>query len=606
MFSLLVSSEESQSAQLEESASETIGEQPVLPGEPVADPPRRDPITLVFAILIFLVSITVFFPAVHNELLPWDDQHNIVQNPYLVPLSSQGLLHLWTHVYDRLYVPLFYSSFSFDILLSGAQPWFIHLVNLVLHALSAAVVLQLLTLLLRAVDPSGDQILSRRRAMSIAAFLGALVFAFHPLQAEPVAWATGRKDLLLGLFSFTALWQFVAWRTRGARLGYELAFLSFVLALLSKPAAVSLPVGVLVIDTMVLRRSVRESLGAVAPWLVLAFGWTILSMQGQAMTPQLAAVQPELWQRPLLAADVLAFYLRKLLCPLHLAAVYGRMPREVVAGPAAYVRLAALVAALCALVRCRGALAASAAFSIAMLLPVLGLVGFDYQINSTVADRYMYVPMLGVGLAVALVLYRLMRTAPSTAYGALAFAMLFLAAMAGLSLRQTIFWKDSHSLWLHALEIAPGSAVVQSNVGMVYTRENQNQQAEAAFREALRIRPDFTMAHTNLANLLSDSGRQQEALTHYDAALKSEPEFIIARTGLSMTYLSMQRLDDAAREARRALKSQPGFLVALDCLIKALGPQGRIKEALPEIRAAIQADPGNNDLRTLLEQVQKQ
>lgn len=552
----------------------------------------RGPV-LLFALaclVVFFSALAPFLPALSNELLPWDDRSNIIENPLLNPLSWHGVASLWTRPYDRLYVPMFYTSFVPELAASGDPAQRIHATNLLLHGINSVLAFLIIRLFL-----------PRKKASSvIAAAIGALVFAMHPLQTESVAWATGRKDLLSATFTFVSVIMFMKGRASGRRTCYVLSLVGFAFALLSKPASVALPLALLGIDLFTLKTPLCRSLKTLAPWFVLGLAWAVMTALIQSGTSQLASALPPAWTRPFVAADALLFYGHKLVWPVGLSPVYGRVPWTAVQSNTWYVALPVVVVSLWLLFQRRSSWATAAAISLALLLPVTGIVPFDYQLNSTVADRYMYAPMLGVALAFALLMDAAMRRgrAPGVVVGGSALAILMTFGL--LSSRQTCVWKNPETLWMHAYKAAPDSAVVQNSAGMVFSQKQQADLAEKAYLEAVRIRPGFAVAHNNLANLYSDLGRIDDAVTHYDLAIEADPGLLFAQVNLATTYASLGKPADAETHARAALKIAPGFAPAVDALVRSLESQGRLKEALPEVRAAVSANPGDAALRQLL------
>lgn len=581
--------------------SETGAMPCALRQEEAAPAPRSGLHTVrLAAVIVALVCFAAFSPSLRNGLLPWDDEGNINQNPYLKPPTISGILYLWMHPYQRLYVPLFYTSFVPDLVLGGGRPWVFHLGNLLLHAIGAVVVLKFLLALRRASKQHGG---SSAWPTAASACAGALVFGLHPIQTEVVAWATGRKDLVSGLFALIALWQYVEWREKRGKLRYSIAAGAFLLSLLGKPASVALPLAALALDFFALRFTVRRSLRALAPWFALSAAWAVMSMRVQGSAEQVAILPPA-WTRPFIAADALLFYLGKVLVPLRFAPVYGRTPQIAVKTASIWFALPAALALLVAVFRRRSIWAAAAGVFIAFVLPVLGLVPFDYQRNSTVADRYVYVSMVGVAMAVSEALWRVWSAQPRWWRPAVtAGAAVILVALGMLSWRQSAVWRSASTLWKHAAILSPGSYVVQNSLGMVYQSEGLNAEAEAAYRESLRLMPSFAIAHNNLANLCGDLGRRDEAMKHYEKAIEADPDFVYARTNLGIACLDSGRFADAEKHSKHALKFAPAMPQALEVYVKALAAQNRLQDAIPELRAAVHADPSNSQVRELLGQL---
>ena len=281
--------------------------------------------------LLLLVLAGAFSEVGRLDFVLWDDDVNVYENPYLHPVTLRNVLWFWRQPYFSMYIPVTRTVWAGLGLVSGLtsegpgikpmDPSVFHLANLAVHALNALLVFTLLRKLV---------------ANDWACCAGALLFGLHPVQVEPVAWVTGMKDLLGGLFALVALWGYLthAMRRReggGAAAGrahYVVATVAFALALLSKPSAVVLPVVAWVLDRWALKRPAREVVWALAPWVVLAIAaggvaaWAEAAIRG-------ARTYTPIWARPFVAGDALAFYLYKLLVPLRLGSDYGRTPQFV-------------------------------------------------------------------------------------------------------------------------------------------------------------------------------------------------------------------------------------------------------------------------------------
>jgi hypothetical protein len=454
------------------------------------------------AVLIVLAVVVVFGRIAGHEFLWWDDQQTIHHNPHLNPPTAAGLVWHWRHPHMGLYVPVTQTAWWLiaqvayvnepDPMGIRLNPWLYHAASILVHAASALCVLAILRLLCARDGP---------------ALAGAMVFALHPVQIEAVAWASGMKDLLGGLFALAALWQYLryadaTWRNKH----YLLATLLFVLAMLAKPAAIVTPLLALAIEVLIVGRSWRLSIGRLWPWLALMIPcaiWTrmIQSVEGPTDLP--------IWTRPLVALDALAFYIGKLLLPLHLAPDYGRRPQTVLGSGAAYFTWIAPVAIAAALLiwrrRTPWLLAAAAVFG-GGVLPIVGLIPFMFQHYSTVADHYLYLSMLGPALALAWIMCRTARPA-----GWIACAVV-LVALGGRSFAQAGHWRDHTAIMTHTLDVNPRSFMACANLGAEHLIYGRLDPAEQMFRKALTIEPEDAKSLDELSLLLLRQGRLAEAL----------------------------------------------------------------------------------------------
>ena len=500
-----------------------------------------------------------------HEFVAYDDDTNVWRNPALNPPTWPRLRGFWQQPYANMYIPVTYSVWTAvalvadmpqaDRLGSLLNPYVFHTANLLVHIASVLVVWVILNLLVR---------------HAWAAAVGALLFALHPVQVEPVAWVTGMKDLLCGLLSLLAIWQYLLYagaedpaqkRSRWAH--YAVATAALVLALLSKPAAVTLPVIAWILSGLLPGRNWRTGIAPLLPWVAIAAVSAAIMVQVQ---PPEARVASPLWARPLVASDTIAFYLYKLLYPARLGMDYGRTPQWLVHQP--WVYFAWLVpavggAALWWLRTRTPVLPAAAGVFVASLLPVLGLKLFDYQEISTVADRYLYLAMLAPALAMAWWLSRYWTRARVTG------CIIVLCILGTRSWFQTWTWRDTRTLLTHAVWVNPsswtahrglvtelmatdlpaaiehGRAAVRSRpddrpnhdaLGLALLAARQYDQAIAAHREAMRVEPDPVLrllSQSYLARALARSGRLDQAIEQYRAVLSAAPDFGEAQRGLA-------------------------------------------------------------------------
>lgn len=587
----------------------------------------------LYGTLVLIAAVAlVFMPVIGFGFLNYDDPLNVCDNPLVTHFSWANIRRFWSSPYEGLYIPLTYSLWVFLAGLSGLfsagdsalQPAIFHAANLLVHLASVLVVFRLLRQLL-----NNDW----------AAVAGALLFGLHPIQVEAVAWVTGMKDLLGGFFSILALERFLFYVTaaggRDAALRrYGLASLVFVLALLAKPSAMTVPLLAGVIAYFCLGRSPKVLLGELLPWLLLAIPVLIVARASQPI----AQISFDLswWQRLLVVGDSLSFYLAKLFWPFGLGPDYGRIPTQIIARGWAYVSLLPpLVVAgmLCWKWRSPWLRAGGLLFFLAPL-PVLGLVAFDFQNISTVADRYLYLAMVGPGLLTASLLCRFRSR--------LVMVMVF-AGLALLALESRLavgYWQDSLTFNRHALLVNPDSSISYRNLGIALVDSGNFREALSAYRRAIEIDPNKPDAYLGLGNAYAKVGMSREAIASYQKALSIDPRnlgLVYRKTGLvyrkmgdayeslgeydqalnsyslalynyrrfeiggdelarlhiatGLLYKNMGRNAEAIESYRQALLEKPDFAEAMSNLGVIYGELGRVDEAEKFYRGAVTSKP---------------
>jgi tetratricopeptide (TPR) repeat protein len=556
------------------------------------------PLVIVLAILGTYWTVCAF------DFTNWDDQLNVTQNPHLNPPTAEGAAYFWLHPYGHVYIPVCYMIWwglarlarldAPDARGVWLNPYIFHSANLLVHMATCLAVYQLLRLLVGRRWPAAG---------------GALLFALHPLQVEPVAWVTGMKDLSAGFFSMVALWQYVRFAqsygdpsiamAKPDRRGhsathwhYALATAALIGALLAKPSAVTVPVLAAIIDWLLLRRPWRRIAVALAPWLAIS---AALAVVGAVAQPASEVVSLPFGMRPLVVGDSLAWYLAKLVLPVRLAALYPHSAAEVLASREIWIAwlLPAALAAAAWMLRRRAPWLAAAALIFAVApLPVLGLAPFFYQRFSTVADRYAYVAMLGPSLAVAFALVSLFaRRSRVLAIWMPAVCATFLILLAVLSASQARSWRDTGTLFSRVLQVDPSSDVAYCDLASEALATGRAAEAETLARRAYRLKPDRTNNGLTLAAALEAQGRHGEAIGYYRDVLRLDPNDVTALTGLVYELASSGKPDEAMALCRRALAADPTFPAAHRDMAMLLSQSHQDQQAVAEAAEAVRLDP---------------
>jgi protein O-mannosyl-transferase len=587
--------------------------------------PSRWLSSFVVPAALALTTLIVFLPALNAEFVNWDDDVNFLLNPNYRGLGAAQLQWMFTNFLMGNYIPFTWMTFGLDYVVWGMNPAGYHLTNILLHAANAVLFYFIALHLLRLSMPGcpADEF----GAPILGSAFATLLFAVHPLRAESVAWITERRDVLSGLFCLAAVLTYLQYcgvphrqtgRTRNAPGWYWASLGLFVLALLSKSMAMTLPAILLLLDAYPLRRlggvgSSRRWLPSTSvvveklPFFLLSLVAAYTSLVAIDLATQVASrsgaipwnadatVEVSSIDRVAISANALLFYLWKMAVPLGLSPFYQLPPPSGFEIWPALISFAVvfLVTAIVIVGHRRWpALAAAWVGCIVMLSPVI-------SVPEIAADRYTYLActgwalLCGGGLASAWRYYqrRNIDARVSASLARLAFAVV--AALGALTWNQVRVWRDSETLWAHAVAAWPSSRSYYK-LGEALAQRGKWAKAIENFEAALRINPRYIYAHTALGFIFANQGKLTDASEQFDDALQIAPRFARAHTGLGLVFAWQGKLNEASDHFRRALESAAGDAQAHFYLGLVLKKQGQWGEAAAHFRQAVQADPNSD------------
>jgi Flp pilus assembly protein TadD len=378
------------------------------------------------------------------------------------------------------------------------------------------------------------------------------------------------------------------------------ATVAFVLALLAKPSAVVVPVMAWLLANAWgkqgnVRPTSRNPCLLLAAWVIIAVPFIVVTNLAQGTS--IGFVTP-LWARPLVAGDALSFYFYKLLVPFRLGIDYGRSPDFLLQHDWALITglVPWALGGVLWLFRDRAQwLLASAAVFVVGLLPALGLMPFGFQNYSTVADRYLYLPMLGPSMVVAwLVSHRPLWINKRLVVG----ICILVSSLLGIrSSFQIQHWHSNTNLFQHALQVNPNSSVSHNNYGSALSELGKIAEAIVHYREAVRIRPNNAEAHNNLGIALVSKGNLRDAIGHFMKAIGIRPDFADAHYNLGIALSKKGKLADAIAHYEQGLQIQPDDLEAHNNLGNALLEEGKIEEAIFHYQEVLRMASDNSQAR---------
>jgi len=531
-----------------------------------------------YALLVF-AAVFIAYQQVWHAGFVWDDDAHLTANPCII--GPLGFTAIWTSS-AAVYYPLVLTSFWVQHALWGLNPLPYHLVNLAMHA-ACAVLLWRVLLALRV----------------RGGWLGALLWALHPVMVESAAWITELKNTQSCFFYLLTILCFLRWAKEGGYRFYGLALFCATLAILSKSSTVMLPV---VLGLCVWWTQAGLSWRTVArliPFLLvslLAGGWTIWEQKFHSGA--LGNSWQQSWpDRLVIAGDAIWFYLGKLAWPHPLIFVY---PRWHIDSSRWLAWLPAIAAAAALLLLWRGRNGRlrpfffTAAYFVVSLFPVLGFFSVYYFRYSFVADHFQYLASIGPIALAGAAAVSLMDRLPGDARllrPAIAAALILPPGI--LTWEQCRMYSDMETLWRTTLARNPGCWLAANDLGLIFAQQGKTEEAAAQYAEALRLNPDYPEAHVNLGIFDYQQGRTADAITQYREALLWDPRSGEAHNDLGVALAGMGKPEDAILEFREALRNNPDYSDAHANLADALLKTGQLTDAIAEKQKVISSRPGD-------------
>jgi len=587
----------------------------------------RPAVALVIAIALVLLNVFVYASVRHFDLVNWDDSTYITENPTVLGgLSWSSVWWALTTGHSPYWHPMTWLSHLLDVTLFGTDAGAYHVTSLVLHIAS--------TLLL-------FEIFRRRTGAEWPSAFVAAIFAVHPLHVESVAWIAERKDVLSTLFWMLTVAAYLGYVKQPRWGRYALVLIAYALALMAKPMVVTLPVVLLLLDVWPLRRlaltwprppadevSPKRIVAEKVPLIVLALATSVATVIIQHRVGAMANLSALPWTTRVANATIgYVAYLWKTIWPTHLAAFYPLFEITAPRVAAAALAIVALSLAAIALRTRYPWLFVGWFWYVVTIAPVIGLLQAGEQ---GMADRFMYVPMIGLSIVAAWAMALPAVQRRLRPEGIAAIAAIVVIACAVTARTQAAHWENSVELWSHATRVTPQSyiahenlgqalrergqleaakasyeralqlapahspfyaAVIQNSLGMVLMREDKIAEAGDRFGAAVAINPGFAEAQTNLANTLAAQGKPAEAIEHYREAIRLKPDYTEPLVGIGGALLRLGRAPEAIPYYRQALKLDPNLAEAHNGLGGALATEGHDEEANAEYQEALRLKP---------------
>jgi tetratricopeptide (TPR) repeat protein len=535
-------------------------------------------------LLLLVITFLAYLPALHGGFI-WDDDAHLTANPCVI--GPLGLKELWTTRAARI-CPLVQTTFWLEYHLWGLRPLPYHLVNILVYALSGVALWRVL----RALQVPG-------------AWLGAALWALHPVQVESAAWVTEMKNTQSGLFYLLAVLFFVRWR-RSPQAGwasekfYVLALVCGALAMASKSSTVILPLVLGLCAWWVAGRWRWSDVWRLAPFLAVSAATGALSVwtqKGEGATG--ADYVRSLSERVVTAGDVVWFYLGKLLWPHPLIFIYPRWQIDA-ALAVSWLPVLGAGALLFLFWWNRAGWGRPFLFAfgyfVVCLLPVLGILNHYFLRYSFVGDHFQYLASMGALAAAGAGIWRALDFFSVPLLKPLVSAAL-LGVLGMLTWCYAPVFHDSETLWRDTLRKNPACWMAHNNLGTVLMAQKKTAEAAVHFRACLRLNPREVNAMDNLGDVFAREGRAANAMDYYHRALQIDPRKTQAFDGIGDVLVGQGRSDEAMGYYRRTLQINPRDLNALSSLGKALAASGKLAEAAVDLQRAVIVSPNSPENR---------
>lgn len=571
--------------------------------------------TIFFCLLLAGITLGLFLQTGSHPFINFDDPIYVTNNPHVKEgLTFKNAVWAFTTTSASNWHPLTWLSHMADVQIFGLNPRGHHLMNVLIHTAATVILFQFLFQITTAPWKS---------------FLVAVLFAFHPLHVESIAWVSERKDVLSGFFGLLTLLLYARYVKRPDRLRFVVTLFVFAMGLMTKPMLVSLPFVMILMDYWPLNRFRSEVpalrpgglLSACDPLLTLAkekipfFMLSTLSglltMHAQKSGGAMSSFEMvPMASRIGNALVAYAKYIGKTVWPQDLAFFYP-FPLSLPLWQAlsSFVLLA-LVSAVAVYLRRRYAyLLVGWLWFLVTLLPVIGIIQVGSQ---SMADRYTYIPLTGLFIMGCWGVPDLLKGLRYRTVILITLWSVVISVLTVTTWRQLDYWKDNISLYRHTLEVTSNNYIILNNLGIALAERGEVDAAIRAYRQALHIWPRSATIHVNLGAALADQGKLEESISHYTEALRLIPDYTLARINLSKALNNMGvamaqhgRMDEAIGYFNHALRTDPESVDGHFNMGVVLARLNRVDEAAEQFVHVMRLVPDSVEARNWLKRLGK-
>lgn len=529
---------------------------------------------------VFL-GLLVYGNSLGNNFVRWDDGLLIYENPAIRGFSLENLKTIFSSYDPELYIPLTLLSYQFDFVISGTNAGFYHFHSLILHIINAILVVFLMLKL------------TKRQWIAIVT---GLLFLLHPINTEAVAWASGRKDVLSGMFFLLTLIFYEGYKETGNAVRYRLSIGAFALGLLAKVTIITAPAIIVLIALLKKRRIDKAFFREMIPYAVLMILFAIIAFYGKTGVLDSSTRMEKI----LIAPMSTVFYLQKLLLPTGLAVIYPFVGDVILFSARIFIPIVVcfvlLAVGLRSFMRKRIVFFGLAFFLITLSPSLLNFSKGDFLYFAS--DRYAYLGSVGILFLIAYGLFVLRER-----YGQIIDGLtLGLAVVIGVfAIRQSMVWKTSETLFQHNIRLYPEAHTMHNNLGNIYRTRGEMDKAITSYKEALRLSEDFGRGSealygrskilSNLASSYRTQGNNALALETLKQAKNLNPENKFAHMQEGIILGTQSNVAGAEAAYLRALEIDPAFTTAQINLGSLYINTGRPQEAVDILEDAIAKNP---------------
>ena len=552
------------------------------------------------------------------DFINWDDNQYVYENPHIQSLTLKSLLWMLTESHASNWHPITWLSHALDYHFFGLDPGMHHLVNVILHCLNTLLIFFLIIIVCNTAyknnslpnNPANKGYPVKDTGILLTAVIASFLFGLHPMHVESVAWVSERKDLLCAFFlvpTYMFYLFYASAKNKNMRLiFYATGLFFFILSLMSKPMAITVPMVLLLLDIFPLKRivwgnfKIRETILEKIPFFLLSIGSGLITITAQEKGGAIRALSEfDFYDRLLNSFNSIWFYIEKLIIPRQLTPFYPFPENISLFSPQILLSLSffIIISVFCIwkFYNGRPLWITAWLYYLITLMPVIGLIQVGIQ---GAADRYTYLPSLSLFFLAGFGVTQLWGKSGIIGHKGvlrivMAGALIFMAGLyIHLSRTQNMVWQDSITLWKYVIKNYPGKVfLAHNNLSHAYQNKGMLDEAITECKKAIEIKPDYVEAYNNLAAVYNKKGMYEEARSAAEKALSLYPDYAMARLNLGVSYDKLDMPEKAFKEYQKVILIKPDMVQAYFNLGNYYLEQKMEKEAIDAYQSAIKINP---------------